>query len=29
MEHQKITNFLDIKSNQRARFRTTNWFEIN
>ena len=29
MEHQKKTNFLDIKPNERAKFRTTNWFEIN
>ena len=28
MEYQKITNFLD-KSNQRSKFRTRNWVEIN
>ena len=29
MEYQKITNFLDSKSNQPSKFRTKNWVVIN
>ena len=29
MEYQKITNLLDNKSNQRSKFRTKKWVEIN
>ena len=29
MEHQKITNLLDNISNQRSKFRTRYWVEIN
>ena len=29
MEYQKIINLLDNTSNQRFKFRTKNWIEIN
>ena len=29
MEYQKISNFIDSKSNQPSKFRTRNWVEIN
>ena len=29
MEHQKIENLLDNASNQRSKFRTKSWVEIN
>ena len=29
MEYQKITNLLDVTTNQTPRFRTKNWMEIN
>ena len=29
MEYQKIANLLDNGSNQRSKFRTKNWVEIN
>ena len=29
MEYQKITNLLDNASDQRSKFRTKNWVEIN
>ena len=29
MEHQKIINFLDNRSNQPSKFRTKSWTEIN
>ena len=29
MEYQKITNFLDSKSNQPSKFRTKSWVVIN
>ena len=29
MEYQKIANLLDNTSNQRSKFRTRNWVEIN
>ena len=29
MEYQKIANLLDNISNQRSKFRTRNWVEIN
>ena len=29
MEYQKITNLLNDKTNQRSKFRTRNWVEIN
>ena len=29
MEYQKITNYLDKTMNQRSKFRTRNWVEIN
>ena len=29
MEYQKIANLLDNTSNQRSKFRTKNWIEIN
>ena len=29
MECQKITNYLDETMNQRSKFRTRNWVEIN
>ena len=29
MEYQKIANLIDDASNQRSRFRTKNWVEIN
>ena len=29
MEYQKITNLLDIASNEPSKFRTKNWVEIN
>ena len=29
MEYQKIANLLDDTSNQRSKFRTKNWVEIN
>ena len=29
MEYQKIANLIDDTSNQRSKFRTRNWVEIN
>ena len=29
MEYQKIANLIDDASNQRSKFRTRNWVEIN
>ena len=29
MEYQKLINLLDHTTNQRSKFRTRNWFEIN
>ena len=29
MEYQKIANLIDDTSNQRSKFRTKNWVEIN
>ena len=29
MEYQKITNLLNIASNEPSKFRTKNWVEIN
>ena len=29
MEHQKVRNLLDDKTNQPSKFRTRNWIEIN
>ena len=29
MEYQKIINLLDYTTNQRLKFRTRNWVEIN
>ena len=29
MEYQKITNLLNIASNQPSKFRTKKWIEIN
>ena len=29
MEYQKMTNLLDDTKNQRSKFRTRNWVEIN
>ena len=29
MEYQKIINLLDNTSDQRAKFRTKTWVEIN
>ena len=29
MEFQKIVNLVDSASNQRSKFRTKNWVEIN
>ena len=29
MEYQKIINLLDDTTNQRSKFRTTNWVETN
>ena len=29
MEYQKISNSLDIESNQQSKFRTRNWVETN
>ena len=29
MEYQKIINSLDDTSNQKSKFRTKNWVEIN
>ena len=29
MEHQKIANLLDNRSNQISKFRTRNWVEVN
>ena len=29
MEYQKITNLLDVTTNQTPRFRTKNWVERN
>ena len=29
MEYQKIENLIDDASNQRSKFRTRNWIEIN
>ena len=29
MEYQKIINLLDDITNQKSKFRTKNWVEIN
>ena len=29
MEYQKIINLLENAPNQRTKFRTTNWVEVN
>ena len=29
MEYQKIANLIDGASNQRSKFKTKNWVEIN
>ena len=29
MEYQKIANLIDDTLNQRSKFRTKNWVEIN
>ena len=29
MEYQKIINLLNVTRNQRSKFRTKNWAEIN